>query len=55
MSADTLTPVALPDTDALPTCGGSYSRQPDGSLVRNTTPDDPKPVATAPITDTPQE
>lgn len=55
MSANTLTPVALPDPDALPTCGGSYSRQPDGSLVRNTPPADPAPVAAAPITDTPQE
>lgn len=55
MSANTLTPIALPDPDALPTCGGSYIRQPDGSLVRNTPPDDPTPAPAAPITDTPQE
>lgn len=39
------------DMDALPPAGGSYTRQPDGTLVLNTpaTPD-PAPAPTAPAT-----
>lgn len=45
----TATPAAAPiDMDALPTGGGSYTRQPDGTLV----PTGQAPEATAAYTET---
>lgn len=49
-------PAPAPVVDQLPQTGGSYTRQPDGSLLR--TDDAPAPAAPAapaqPTTDTPE-
>jgi len=54
MSKPTATPQAPIDMDALPPAGGSYTRQPDGTLVLNTpAPEPAAPAATATPATTP--
>jgi hypothetical protein len=50
MAQDKTAPDAAPVPEALPQVGGSYTRQPDGSLLPNA----PAPAETLP-TDTPLE
>ena len=51
MSKTTPTHAAPIDMDALPPAGGSYTRQPDGTLVLNA-PAPEQAAAAAPATDT---
>lgn len=50
MSKTTTTATAPIDMDALPPAGGSYTRQPDGTLVLNAPEPEPAAAAAAPAT-----
>ena len=51
MSKTEATPQAPIDMDALPPAGGSYTRQPDGTLVLNPpAPDQPAAATATPAT-----